>query len=232
MRKSPETRLAFLLPEVDDFDWVNGRHIILARWSAPDVGAASTMLRSDDVNDADNKMDHLIALLLIMALTVGLILAFSSHRPHKTVFKHRKTPLFQAVDANEALAAPAVGASNTVAAIEEVGPWPFYARNPLSSVEQVLYFRLCKALPQHMVLAQVQLSRMLGVKKGHNPQAWFNRISRMSADFVICTRDARVVAVIELDDASHQRAARQEADAKKDKGIYPESCRCARGIRA
>jgi hypothetical protein len=39
------------------------------------------------------------------------------------------------------------------------GPWPFRAKKPLSNPEQILYFRLCKAFPQHIVLAQVALSR-------------------------------------------------------------------------
>jgi hypothetical protein len=50
--------------------------------------------------------------------------------------------------------------------------WPFYAKKPLSSSEQILYFRLCKALPEHIVLAQVGLSRILGVKKGYNFGEW------------------------------------------------------------
>lgn len=59
--------------------------------------------------------------------------------------------------------------------------WPLYPRKPLSTPEQVLYFRLVKALPEHIVLTQVQLSRFLGVKKGNNYQGWLNRINRMSA---------------------------------------------------
>ncbi len=46
--------------------------------------------------------------------------------------------------------------------------WPFYAKKPLSQPEQILYFRLIEALPEYIILAQVQLSRFLGVKKGHN----------------------------------------------------------------
>ena len=97
--------------------------------------------------------------------------------------------------------------------------WPFYTKKPLSTPEQVLYFRLKKALPEYEVLAQVQLSRFLGVKKGNNYQSWLNRINRMSADFVICSRDFSIVAVIELDDSSHQRQDRQIADHKKDKAL-------------
>ncbi len=106
--------------------------------------------------------------------------------------------------------------------------WPFYAKKPLSQPEQVLYFRLIQALPEHIVLAQVQLSRLLSVKKGNNYQAWFNRINRMSADFVVCNKDLSVVAVIELDDATHQREDRQAADAKKDKALTAASIRIVR----
>ncbi len=97
--------------------------------------------------------------------------------------------------------------------------WPFYAKKPLSQPEQILYFRLIEALPDHIILAQVQLSRFLGVKKGNNYQSWLNRINRMSADFVVCNKDASIVAVIELDDASHQGEKRQAADAKKDRAL-------------
>lgn len=106
--------------------------------------------------------------------------------------------------------------------------WPFYAKKPLSQPEQVLYFRLVQALPDHIVLAQVQLSRLLGVKKGNNYQSWFNRINRMSADFVVCNKDSSIVSVIELDDATHQKEDRQAADAKKDKALSSAGIRVVR----
>lgn len=106
--------------------------------------------------------------------------------------------------------------------------WPFYAKKPLSHPEQVLYFLLIKALPDHIILAQVQLSRLLGVKKGSNYQAWSNRINRMSVDFVVCNKDSSIVAVIELDDATHERKDRQTADAKKDKALAAAAVRIVR----
>jgi len=69
------------------------------------------------------------------------------------------------------------------------------------------------------VLAQVGLSRILGVNKGNNFQAWHNRINRMSADFVVRRKDSTVVTVIELDDASHEASERKAADAKKDRAL-------------
>jgi very-short-patch-repair endonuclease len=106
--------------------------------------------------------------------------------------------------------------------------WPFYAKKPLSQPEQILYFRLVQALSEHIILAQVQLSRFLGVKKGNNYQAWLNRINRKSADFVVCNKDLSIVAVIELDDATHQREGRQAADATKDKALASAGVRIVR----
>ena len=107
-------------------------------------------------------------------------------------------------------------------------PWPFYARRLLSSPEQVLYHRLVGALPELVVLAQVQVSRVLGVKKGFNFQQWNNRINRMSYDFVVCKRDLSVLAAIELDDASHDRSSRVEGDMKKNKATTDAGLRMIR----
>lgn len=95
--------------------------------------------------------------------------------------------------------------------------WPYYVKKPLSQPEQILYFRLIEALPDKIVLAQVQLSRFLGVKKGFDYQSWINRVNRMSADFVICNKDSSVLAVIELDDSTHESSSRQLQDQKKNK---------------
>jgi very-short-patch-repair endonuclease len=97
--------------------------------------------------------------------------------------------------------------------------WPFYAKRVLTRPEQILYYRLVSALPECIVLAQVQLSRVLGVKSGFNFQSWNNRINRMSLDFLVCLKDSTIVAAVELDDGTHEQAARIEADAKKTKAL-------------
>lgn len=108
------------------------------------------------------------------------------------------------------------------------GEWPFYARRPLSQPEQVLYHRLVAALPERIVLAQVQVSRVLGVKKGFNFHEWNNRINRMSYDFVVCAKDCGVLAVVELDDKSHEAESRRKADAKKDRASAAAGIRVIR----
>ena len=108
------------------------------------------------------------------------------------------------------------------------GPWPFYAKKPLSQPEQVLYHRLVKSLPEHIVLAQVQVSRVLGVKKGFNFNEWNNRINRLSYDFVVCAKDSTVVAAIELDDKTHESMSRAATDAKKEKATAAAGVRLIR----
>lgn len=107
-------------------------------------------------------------------------------------------------------------------------PWPFYSKRPLSQPEQVLYHRLVAALPDYIVLAQVQLSRVFGVKKGFSSGGWMNRINRMSFDFVVCLKDATVVAAIELDDRSHAAPDRIEADIKKSRAANSAGIRLLR----
>lgn len=108
------------------------------------------------------------------------------------------------------------------------GPWPFYVKKPLSQPEQVLYHRLIRALPEHIVLAQVQVSRVLGVKKGSKFHEWNNRINRLSYDFVVCGKDSTVIAAIELDDKSHDSASRVGTDAKKNKATSDAGLRLVR----
>lgn len=108
------------------------------------------------------------------------------------------------------------------------GEWPFFAKRPLSQPEQVLFHRLVQALPDRIVLAQVQVSRVLGVKKGFNFYEWNNRIDRLSYDFVICAKDSSVLAVVELDDKSHDSESRRRVDAKKDRATSAAGIRMIR----
>jgi len=108
------------------------------------------------------------------------------------------------------------------------GRWPFSLRRPLTEPEQELYFRMCRALPDHLVLAQVGLSRFIAVRRGHDARAWLHHINRMSVDFLVCTRDANVIAAIELDDASSRPTDRLKMDTKKDKALAAAGVRLIR----
>ncbi len=97
--------------------------------------------------------------------------------------------------------------------------WPFYAKKPLSESEQILYHRLVAALPQCIVLAQVQLSQVVGVNKGFNFGVWNNHINRMSLDFIVCLKDSTIIAAVELDDITYEKEIRVKADVQKGKAL-------------
>lgn len=62
----------------------------------------------------------------------------------------------------------------------------------------------------HIVLAQVSFGALLEAKS----LATRNTYDRKIADFVVCSKAFDVVAVIELDDATHKN--KQEKDGKRD----------------
>ncbi|MBR5941319.1 MAG: DUF2726 domain-containing protein [Neisseriaceae bacterium] len=98
-------------------------------------------------------------------------------------------------------------------------PFPFYPSYLMSKREQQLYWRLVETLPECVIMSQVQITRILRVKKGNNFNEWNNRINRLSLDFVVCRKDTYPLAVIELDDSSHDNERQQARDDKKDKAL-------------
>ncbi len=89
----------------------------------------------------------------------------------------------------------------------------------LSEPEQVLYRRLVEALPECRVLPEVQLARALRFKRDQRDHVVWNRISQLSIDFLIVRPDTSIIAAVELDDSSHFRANRQDADARKSHAL-------------
>lgn len=111
---------------------------------------------------------------------------------------------------------------------KSVDTWPLYPKKPISEAEQIFFYRLQKALPDNLILAQVQLSRFIGVKKGFDFHEWNNRINRMSIDFLVCRKDATIMAAIELDDSSHEKPESQKRDEKKNRVMKDAGIRLIR----
>lgn len=80
----------------------------------------------------------------------------------------------------------------------------------LSEREQAMHNRLSHALPELVVLAQVSFSALLTARA----YAARNTFDRKIADFVVCDKAFQVLAVIELDDASHK--GKTDKDAARD----------------
>lgn len=139
-------------------------------------------------------MNHLSSYLLLIFFVLALVLIFY-------VIKSVQLPI--ADEANKA------DEANNI--------WPFYLKQAFTRPERVLYHRLVNALPDRIVLAQVHVARMLGIKKEFYTHEWINRLNRMSYDFVILSNDFSILAVIELDDISHENSYRVIASRKKEK---------------
>jgi len=108
-------------------------------------------------------------------------------------------------------------------------PWPVAAKNLLTERERSLYQSLLSLYPDHKVFVQVALSQLIDVPQNHpDRQSIRNRFSQLVADFVLCRTDLSVIAVIELNDPSHQRADRQFADARKNKALADAGIRLVR----
>lgn len=67
-----------------------------------------------------------------------------------------------------------------------------------------------ETFPEHVTLTQVSLGALMTARR----LGTRNRFDRKIADFVLCTRGFKVVAVIELDDASHR--TKREKDKARD----------------
>jgi Protein of unknown function (DUF2726) len=94
--------------------------------------------------------------------------------------------------------------------------WPLEPkRYLLTERERELFQRLRAALPDYLVLAQVQVIQLLAFERGRWTRGIFNRMCQLSVDFVILRPDTSIVAAIELDDATHARTDRRDADARK-----------------
>jgi Protein of unknown function (DUF2726) len=108
-------------------------------------------------------------------------------------------------------------------------PWPVAARKLLTDREQSLYQSLVRLYPEHRIFIQVALSQLIDVPEDHPERLSIrNRFSQLVADFVLCRSDLGVVAVIELDDRSHERRDRQDADARKTKALVDAGLRLVR----
>jgi len=98
--------------------------------------------------------------------------------------------------------------------------WPVVPKPFLTAREREWHRALVNAFPDLHVFAQVSLSQLVDVRKGApEAVALRNRFRQLVADVVLCSSSYEVRAVIEIDDASHGRSERREADHRKAKAL-------------
>jgi len=109
---------------------------------------------------------------------------------------------------------------------------PYSSKKPLSQTEAKFYRVLIEALPECLILPQVQLSSFIevdgSIARGANFYKYFNPIAQQSVDYLICLKDFTIVAAVELDDKSHLSAKAIERDNKKDRSLAAASIKLIR----
>jgi len=93
----------------------------------------------------------------------------------------------------------------------------------MTAAEVRFWHRLEAAVPDHRISCQVSMGALLKPVRGLSRQDWwrnYGRFSQKIVDFVVVDRGGEVVAVVELDDASHSRSNDANRDALLDRGGY------------
>ena len=106
-----------------------------------------------------------------------------------------------------------------------VKAWPkdfkLNARPLLTTEERLLFRELKAALPQHVVLAKLNVLRFCQSGAGREARLWFERLQAMNVTFAICTPNGAVISVIDLD--TPQRVKGQHHQRLKEAVL--DSCR-------
>ena len=96
---------------------------------------------------------------------------------------------------------------------------PYRLRDDFLSRAELAYYCALKSVlgPRATLCMKVRLADILYVSRPNENAGFFNRIAQKHVDFLLCdSTTMRPVVAIELDDASHGRADRQERDAFVD----------------
>lgn len=93
----------------------------------------------------------------------------------------------------------------------------FYKQKPILTPNEFEFFgRLVQALPDYHIFPQVALGALLQPTVNPSDKKGYYKIrgtfAQKIADFVVCNKELKVIAIIELDDKTHN----QDKDGKRD----------------
>jgi hypothetical protein len=108
---------------------------------------------------------------------------------------------------------PRLGRPRALDAIDTVVGWPPEATRVLTLRHQRALEVLRRAVPEHMILAQVPLSHFIKVPTRHSYVEWLRRVGHVCVDLMVCDTASNVVAIIEVrqaDKADSERARKRQ----------------------
>ncbi|MFO1219112.1 MAG: DUF2726 domain-containing protein [Burkholderiaceae bacterium] len=94
-------------------------------------------------------------------------------------------------------------------ALDTVASWQPEAARVLTAAERKAFETMRKAVPNHMVLAQVPLSRFVRVPKRNSYSHWLSRVGSLNADLVVCDAASQALAVVDIRPAQQSERGRQ-----------------------
>ena len=92
--------------------------------------------------------------------------------------------------------------------LDTVMDWEPSSTRLLTHAEREAYHLLRKALPDHMILAQVPVARFIKVPTRNSYAEWLRRVGSLCVDLVVCDMASHVLAVIEIRQPSAQETDR------------------------
>lgn len=83
-------------------------------------------------------------------------------------------------------------------ALDTVAGWPPEPSRILTAAERQACIVLREALPEHLVLAQVPISRFMRVPTRNSYNEWMRRVGHLCVDLLVCNLQSEVLAVVEV----------------------------------
>ena len=105
------------------------------------------------------------------------------------------------------------GRPRALDAVDTVIGWPPEATRVLTLRHQRALEVLRRAVPEHMILAQVPLSHFIKVPTRHSYVEWLRRVGHVCVDLMVCDAASNVVAIIEVrqaDKVDSERARKRQ----------------------
>jgi Protein of unknown function (DUF2726) len=93
---------------------------------------------------------------------------------------------------------PPVERTRSGAAGDTLIAWPPEAARLMNDVEQEAYTLLRAALPNHLILAHVPVSRFVRVPTRQSYAEWMRRIGHTCVDLLVCDSNTKVLAVVDI----------------------------------
>jgi hypothetical protein len=90
------------------------------------------------------------------------------------------------------------GRPRALDAVDTVIGWPPEATRVLTLRHKRALEVLHRAVPEHLILAQVPLSHFIKVPTRHSYMEWLRRVGHVCADLMVCDSASNVVAIIEV----------------------------------